>query len=98
MLERALSVVLLPLVLVPIFIGPNPIVDFGLGLVLPVHCHLGFSAIITDYLPKRKFKYIHSASVFTLYIVTLLSMYGCYEYNTNSIGITAFVGKLWTQA
>lgn len=98
MLERALSISLLPLILVPMFIGPNPISDFALGLVLPIHCHLGFSAIITDYLPKRKFNHINTISVVTLYVITMLSMYGCYEYNTNSIGMTALVGKIWTEA
>lgn len=95
-LERALSVATLPLMVAPYFIGSNPYVDLGLGVVIPLHTHIGFDAIIQDYLPARRNPVLSRVSSYTLYAATGLCLYGCYQFNTNDIGITEFVKRLWT--
>ncbi|ORX64000.1 CybS-domain-containing protein [Basidiobolus meristosporus CBS 931.73] len=94
--ERAVSISLLPLLTYPCAFGSHPMVDFALGFILPIHCHMGFGAMIQDYFPKRKFPRANRASVIGLRLATAGAMYGCYELNTNDIGLTETVIKLWT--
>ncbi|KAK9746047.1 membrane anchor subunit of succinate dehydrogenase, Sdh4 [Basidiobolus ranarum] len=94
--ERAISISLLPLLTYPCIFGSHPIVDFTLGFVIPIHCHIGFGACIEDYVPARKFPRANRASVIGLRLATVGVMYGCYELNTCDIGITETVMKLWT--
>ena len=74
---------------------PHPLVNFALGFVIPLHCHIGFGAIITDYLPKRKFPIVYAFSRGILYASTALTMYGLYKYNTEDVGIIEGVKKIW---
>ena len=78
-----------------IFSAPNAIVDFGLTFTLPLHAYLGMGAIITDYLPQRKFPYIFRVVKGSLILATGLTVYGFYKFNTDNIGFSAFVKKLW---
>lgn len=94
--ERALSVVSLGLVGSAFAFYPNKMIDFGLGLVLPLHSHLGFSAIITDYLPQRKFPKIYPVAMGALYGLTGLTLYGLYALNTEGPGLCEFVVNVWT--
>ena len=94
--ERALSIVSVPLLATAFVAGPIPLVDFALGWVLPLHCHIGFDAMIQDYLPARRAKILNLILSWTLRLTTALVIYGCYLFNTNDVGITAFVGRLWT--
>lgn len=93
--ERGLSVATLGLVSAAAFLPSSKLVDFGLGVVLPLHSHLGFMAIITDYLPKRKFPRIYPLATGALYAATAGCLYGLYLYNTKDVGITEGVKKLW---
>ncbi|KAI9106237.1 CybS-domain-containing protein [Phlyctochytrium arcticum] len=93
--ERALSLVSVPLIAAPFVIGSNPYVDLALGVVIPLHTHIGFDAIIQDYLPKRRNPVAFRVLSYTLYAATGLTLYGCYQFNTNDIGITEFVKRLW---
>lgn len=94
--ERALSVASLGLVSGAFAFYPNKLVDFALGLVLPLHSHLGFSAIITDYLPKRKFPVVYPVAMGALYGMTAITMYGLYALNTEGPGLCEFVANVWT--
>lgn len=76
-------------------LAPHPMVDFGLGFVIPIHAHIGIGAVITDYLPGRKFPFINKVANVTLYALTLGTIYGLYQYNTNEIGISEGVRRLW---
>ncbi|KAI8917645.1 hypothetical protein PhCBS80983_g05508 [Powellomyces hirtus] len=95
-LERALSIVSIPLLVTPFFIGSHPMVDLGLGVVIPLHSHIGFDAIIQDYLPVRRNPILGRVASYSLYAATGLCLYGCYQFNTNDVGITEFVKRLWT--
>ena len=73
----------------------HPHIDFALGIVLPLHCHLGLDCIITDYLPKRRVGFMHTIVKTTLGLSTVLSIYGLYKLNTEDVGITEYVKKVW---
>ncbi|KAJ3344390.1 membrane anchor subunit of succinate dehydrogenase, Sdh4 [Entophlyctis luteolus] len=94
--ERALSVVTVPLIASAVFAGPLPLVDFGLGIVLPLHTHMGFDVMIQDYIPYRSFGVINTILTWGLRIATGVVLYGCFVFNTTDVGITAFVKRLWT--
>lgn len=94
--ERALSVLTLGLVGGAFTLYPNKMVDFGLGIVLPLHVHIGFSSIITDYLPRHKFPLIYPVSMGALYGLTGLTLYGIYVFNTEGPGICEGIATLWT--
>lgn len=72
-----------------------PWIDFGIGFTLPLHGYLGISAVITDYLHRRKYPVLYPISKFLLAVVSILASYGLYQFNTNSIGFCALIRKLW---
>ena len=74
--------------------APSQPIDIALGIVLPVHCHLGFDSIVTDYVPKRKKPILHGLCMSFLYAGTAATIYGLWELNTKDIGITRGVQKL----
>lgn len=76
-------------------LSPNAYVDLGLTFVLPLHAYLGMDAIITDYLPSRKFPLVHKLVKGSLIGATVLTIYGFYKFNTNDIGLGAFVKTAW---
>ena len=76
--------------------GPHPIVDLTLGVVLPLHCHIGFDSILVDYLHPRKYPIIGKVTPWVLRLLTLGTMYGLWQFNTNDVGITEGVKRLWT--
>ncbi|KAJ3173629.1 membrane anchor subunit of succinate dehydrogenase, Sdh4 [Geranomyces variabilis] len=93
--ERALSVASIPLLVAPFIIGSHPLVDLGLGVVIPLHSHIGFGAILQDYLAVHKYPVAGRIATASLYAATGLVLYGCYQFNTNDVGITEFVKRLW---
>lgn len=92
--ERALSVATLGVVGAA-FIVPGKSVDMALGVLLPLHSHIGFGAIITDYLPKRKFPRVYLVARTLLYVGTTGVLFGLYQYNTTDVGICEGVRSLW---
>lgn len=90
-----MSIATVPLLGSAVFLGSIPSVDFALGVVIPLHCHIGFDAIIQDYLPARRAPTLNSIAKWTLRGATLLTLYGCYEFNTNDVGLTALVKRVW---
>ncbi|KAJ1555093.1 membrane anchor subunit of succinate dehydrogenase, Sdh4 [Cladochytrium tenue] len=94
--ERALSIATTGLVGTAFVVGSEPLVDFALGFVLPMHVHLGFDTIIHDYIPHRHSPRLHRLAVWTLRAATGLVIIGCYDFNTNDVGMTAFVKRMWT--
>lgn len=94
-MERAAAIALIPLVSTEIVYGAHPVVDGLMGVVLPYHIYMGFDSCITDYIPKRVYPRLHKAANWTLFGTTGLVMWGCYEFNTNDIGITEFMQRLF---
>ncbi|KAI9311210.1 CybS-domain-containing protein [Dichotomocladium elegans] len=94
--ERASAVALIPLISTQLFYGAHPISDGLLGVVLPYHVYLGLDSCITDYIPKRVYPRGHRAANWLNTASMILVMWGCFEYNTNEIGLTEFIQRVWT--
>ncbi|KAF9583865.1 membrane anchor subunit of succinate dehydrogenase, Sdh4 [Lunasporangiospora selenospora] len=94
--ERVLSVSLIPLFAASAIQGANPITDGLLGVVIPIHAHMGFDSMITDYLhPGKAGVWGNRACSWTLRGATVLTLVGCYQFNTSDIGLTELVMKAW---
>ncbi|KAG9327822.1 hypothetical protein KVV02_000268 [Mortierella alpina] len=95
--ERLLSISMIPLLAASAINGAHPITDGLLGVVIPIHSHMGFDAMITDYLhPGKVGVYGNKAFVWGLRGATVLVLVGCYQFNTADIGLTELVKKAWT--
>ncbi|PWN54371.1 hypothetical protein IE53DRAFT_189665 [Violaceomyces palustris] len=95
--ERAVSVALIPMVAVGMVKhGASGLFDGVLALTLLVHSHIGFDCCLQDYLHKRKFPIAGPLASWTLKAATLGTLVGLYEFNTNDIGLTELIAKLWT--
>jgi succinate dehydrogenase (ubiquinone) membrane anchor subunit len=87
--ERALSVALIPLIVTPFVTGTStPVLDALIGTSVVLHSHIGFSAMITDYIPKHH--YPKSRTVFTwgLRAATVVVLIGVYEFEVNEVGMS----------
>ncbi|CAO3596719.1 unnamed protein product [Absidia cylindrospora] len=95
-LERGISLILVPVIGAQLALGASPVTDTLLGVVLPLHLHIGFDACITDYFNPRKAPVLGKVMTATLYASTAATLVGCYQFNTNDIGLTEFIARLWT--
>lgn len=73
-----------------------PVFDGLLGLSLVMHSHIGFDSMIVDYLHKRKFPILGPIMSWTLRTATVGVLVGVYQFNTNDIGLTELIAKIWT--
>ncbi|WWC69694.1 uncharacterized protein I206_103637 [Kwoniella pini CBS 10737] len=96
--ERVLSAALVPVTVgAAVSTGSAyPILDGILAVSLIVHSHIGFDSCRVDYLHPRKFPVIGPIASWILKIATGLSVWGVYEFNTNDVGLTELVRRLWT--
>ena len=92
--ERGLSIALLGL-FPAAFIIQDKSIDYAIGALLPAHAYLGLQSSITDYLHQRKFPVINFISINTLRVATLGLFYGLYKLNSQDVGITETLKKLW---
>ncbi|KAI8853742.1 hypothetical protein BC829DRAFT_382033 [Chytridium lagenaria] len=54
------------------------------------------SILLSDYIPHRKFGILSTVATWTLRVATGVLLYGLFMFNTNDVGVTAFVKRLWT--
>ncbi|KAG7527555.1 hypothetical protein FFLO_06823 [Filobasidium floriforme] len=98
--ERALSAALVPVMGAAVAANPGtgvyPVIDAILATSLIVHSHIGFDSCIIDYLHERKMPVIGFAAKWLLRVATGASIWGVYEFETNDIGLTELVRRLWT--
>jgi len=66
-------------------------VDITLGVILPIHSHIGLETVILDYVPRS----LQSLSIVGLWIVTGLTLLGLLKINLCGSGITESVKSLW---
>ncbi|KAI7861685.1 CybS-domain-containing protein [Spinellus fusiger] len=95
-LERAASAALVPLIATQFVLGASPITDTLIGVVLPIHLHIGFDACIVDYFNPRKAPIVGRVMTATLYAATAGVLVGCYQINTQDVGVTELLTRLWT--
>ncbi|KAF2714018.1 succinate dehydrogenase-like protein membrane anchor subunit [Pleomassaria siparia CBS 279.74] len=94
--ERIVSAGLIPLTVAPFAAGSlNPVTDSILCALLVIHSHIGFEACIIDYFPKRRIPTVQKASMWALRIGTLTLGVALYSFETNDVGITEAVTRLW---
>ncbi|KAJ3532351.1 hypothetical protein NM688_g7437 [Phlebia brevispora] len=95
--ERILSASLVPLTAAAFVSSTtaNPVLDGLLGIGLVIHSHIGFDSILVDYLHKRKFPILGPLLTWVLRATTAGVLVGVYQFNTNDIGLTEFVAKVW---
>jgi len=96
--ERLLSAGLVPLTAAAFVTSgtSHPVLDGLLGISLVMHSHIGFDAVLVDYLHKRKFPILGPVATWTLRTVTLGVLVGVYQFNTNDIGLTELIARVWT--
>eukprot|EP00499_Haloplacidia_sp_CaronLabIsolate_P002328 CAMPEP_0196772744 /NCGR_PEP_ID=MMETSP1104-20130614/2397_1 /TAXON_ID=33652 /ORGANISM="Cafeteria sp., Strain Caron Lab Isolate" /LENGTH=130 /DNA_ID=CAMNT_0042142885 /DNA_START=116 /DNA_END=508 /DNA_ORIENTATION=+ len=89
-----LNYVLLAGVPIAVVFAPSPLakpVDLLLGVVLPLHAHVGLNAVITDYVPSALRQPARGAVLVTTLLVTL----GLLRWNLAGDGMTASAKALW---
>jgi len=87
--ERVLSVALIPLVVTPFVTGSSsPILDALLGSTIVIHSHIGFDAMITDYIPTRTYPKTNTFFMWGLRLATGVVLIGIYEFQVNEVGMS----------
>ncbi|KAG8782274.1 membrane anchor subunit of succinate dehydrogenase, Sdh4 [Serendipita sp. 398] len=96
--ERLVSAALIPLTAAAAVTSGSqyPILDGILAISLVVHSHIGFDAVVADYLDKRKWPIVGPISKWTLRAATTGVLVGIYQFNTNDIGLTELISRVWT--
>lgn len=69
--------------------------DAVLCAMILIHSHLGFQAIIIDYIPKKRMPGIRKAFMWGLNAVTALVALGLYEFETTDVGVTEALSRIW---
>ncbi|TKA33241.1 hypothetical protein B0A50_00794 [Salinomyces thailandicus] len=95
-MERLVSIGILPLTVAPFAAGSlSPLLDGAFISLLIVHTYMGFGNIITDYLPKwrvpRWRMFFDYANLLAVFVVG----WGWYEFETNDVGLTEAVKRIW---
>ncbi|KZT20525.1 SDHD, membrane anchor subunit of succinate dehydrogenase [Neolentinus lepideus HHB14362 ss-1] len=96
--ERLLSAGLVPLTGAAFVMSPtaHPVLDGLLGVSLVMHSHIGFDSILVDYVHKRKFPILGPLASWTLRATTVGVLVGVYKFNTEDVGLTELISKVWT--
>jgi len=77
------------LILSPSFL--NFPVDLALGLIVPIHGHIGLVGIVQDYIPRPN----QNLAILGLYLVTGISILGLLKINLCGPGLTESLKSLW---
>ncbi|KAG9188015.1 hypothetical protein G6011_01938 [Alternaria panax] len=94
--ERIVSAGLIPLTLAPFAAGSlNPLTDSILCALLVVHSHIGFESCIVDYFPAKRVPKTRKAAMWALRAGTVALGLALYSFETNDVGITEAVARLW---
>ncbi|KAK7691646.1 hypothetical protein QCA50_005045 [Cerrena zonata] len=95
--ERLLSAGLVPLTAAAFVTSGSayPLLDGILGVSLVMHSHIGFDSLLVDYLHPRKFPVLGKALPWVLRATTVGVLVGVYQFNTNDIGLTELIAKVW---
>ncbi|KAI4232491.1 MAG: hypothetical protein L6R40_007388 [Gallowayella cf. fulva] len=95
--ERAMSAALIPLTIAPFAAGTlNPITDALLCAGIIIHSHIGFQSIIIDYVPDQRLPKTRALFWWGLRAATLVVAIGFFEFETNDVGLTEAIKRIWT--
>ena len=94
--ERLISAGLIPLTIAPFAAGSlNPITDAILCGTILIHSHIGFESCIVDYFPAKRVPKTRMAAWWGLRAATVLVGVGLYEFETNDVGVTEAIKRIW---
>ncbi|KAI0106904.1 CybS-domain-containing protein [Daldinia grandis] len=94
--ERLIAAGIIPLTIAPFAGGSlNPGLDAILCSLLLVHSHLGFQSVLIDYIPNSRYPKSRKAAMWLLNAATALVGVGLYEFETNDVGLTEAVKRVW---
>ncbi|KAJ5161919.1 Succinate dehydrogenase cytochrome b small subunit [Penicillium capsulatum] len=94
--ERLVCVGLIPLSVAPFAAGSlNPVMDAVLCSLLVTHSHIGFQAAIIDYFRPQRVPKFSSLCNWLLRAFTLTTAVGLYEFETNDVGVTEALRRIW---
>ncbi|PHH91354.1 hypothetical protein CDD83_816 [Cordyceps sp. RAO-2017] len=94
--ERLLAAGLVPLTIAPFASGSlNPTMDAVLCSAVLLHSHMGFQQVIIDYIPKKRYPGLRKLFWWGLNAATLTVGVGLYEFETNDVGVTEAIKRIW---
>ncbi|PVG02566.1 SDHD, membrane anchor subunit of succinate dehydrogenase [Serendipita vermifera] len=95
--ERLVSASLIPLTAAAAVTSGShyPVLDGILAISLVVHSHIGFDACVVDYLDVRKNPRLGPIVKWTVRLATTGVLVGIYQFNTNDIGLTELISRVW---
>lgn len=96
-LQHLTSVSLMGAVPLAFVLSPSPLVlpvDLALGLILPVHAHIGMNNVISDYVPKN----VRTFARLGWLGATSLMLLGLLRVNLEGPGITEVVKTVWRES
>ncbi|TFB02059.1 hypothetical protein CCMA1212_005650 [Trichoderma ghanense] len=94
--ERLLAAGLVPLSVAPFAAGSlNPTTDAILCSAVLLHSHIGFQSVIIDYIPQKSHPGLRKLFMWGLNLATLTVGVGLYEFETNDVGVTEAIKRLW---
>jgi len=94
--ERLVAAGLIPLTVAPFAAGSlSPVVDAILCAAIIIHSHIGFQAMIIDYIPQKRLPKTRTFSKWFLRASTLTVAVGLYEFETNDVGVTETIKRIW---
>ncbi|MCJ1272925.1 membrane anchor subunit of succinate dehydrogenase, Sdh4 [Puttea exsequens] len=94
--ERTFSAALIPLTIAPFAAGSlNPVTDAIFCATILIHSHIGFQSVIIDYIPNKRLPKTRKLFMWGLNAATLVVAVGLYEFETNDVGLTEAVRRIW---
>ncbi|KAJ2806397.1 membrane anchor subunit of succinate dehydrogenase, Sdh4 [Coemansia guatemalensis] len=93
--ERAVSIISVPILATAFIYGAHPINDMLMGIVLPLHLHMGFQQVLLDYFEQRRWPVVGRVFKYALVTVTGLAMFGAWRINTTDVGLTSYFSRMW---
>ena len=95
--SRIIAASLIPLAIAPFAAGSlHPITDAILCGTILIHSHIGFQSMLIDYIPSKRYPKTKVLFWWGLRGATLLAAVGLYEFETNDVGLTEAIKRIWT--
>lgn len=69
--------------------------DAILVAALLVHSHIGFQALVIDYIPTWQHATMRKIFGWLLNLATVVVGIGFYEFETNDVGLTEAIKRVW---
>jgi succinate dehydrogenase (ubiquinone) membrane anchor subunit len=70
---------------------PNPLFDYTIALVLPLHIHWGINSVIVDYVPRP----LVMVSKLVLAVLSLSALGGLVYLTYNDVGVCNAIRMIW---